>query len=94
VSLSSSTSLEDIMGISSAKKGGMKKAQTHRVGPTRQLQARHSDGRAMAVSLQAVLKDGSSMARLVVTLKPHLPSRSAPVRIEERKRAKAQGFHS
>jgi len=68
------------VGISSTKKGGMKKAAAHRVGPRRQLQGRHVDGNPLGLTLQAVLKDGSSLHRLVAVLKPLQPSRGAQVR--------------
>jgi hypothetical protein len=79
VNLPSTATLEDVMGMSSAKKGGMKKAAVHRVGPRRQLEGRHVDGRPLGVALQAVLKDGSSLHRLVAVLKPLQPAKGAPV---------------
>ena len=69
------------MGISDSKKGGMKKAHTHSIGPRRQLQARHPDGRPLLISLQAVPKDGSSLARLVALIKPVTPAKGSPVRV-------------
>lgn len=67
------------MGITSTKKGGMKKSHAHRVGPVHQLQGVHADGRTVGVSLQAVLKDGSSMNRLSAVVKLTQPSKGAPV---------------
>ena len=79
VALPASTQLEDLVGITAAKKGGMKKAHAHRVGPVRQLQGLHTDGRALSISLQAVLKDGSSTSRLVAVVKASQPVKGTQV---------------
>lgn len=79
VNLPATSSLEDIMGLGATKKGGIKKAAVHKVGPRRQVQGRHADGRGLSLSMQAVLKDGG-MGRLVVSLKPLAPVHGEPVR--------------
>ena len=69
------------MGLSTAKKGGIRKA-SNRVGPRRQMHARHPDGRPLSITLQAVLKDGTSMQRLVAVVKAHQPVKGNPVGYE------------
>jgi hypothetical protein len=50
--MSPQTSLDDLMGFSTQKKGGMKKAHATKVGPKKTFDAVHADGRAMQVTLQ------------------------------------------
>ena len=50
--MSTKTTLDDLMGFSSQRKGGMKKAHITKVGPKKTFDAVHADGRAMQVSLQ------------------------------------------
>lgn len=69
------------MGITATKKGGMKKTHAHKVGPIRHLQGLHTDGRSLGVSLQAVLKDGSSTGRLVAIVKASQPCKGVQVRL-------------
>ena len=61
--LPAGTSLDDLMGYSGTKKGGMKQAHVHKVGPKKTMQGRHADGGALSISFQASLKDGSNQQR-------------------------------
>jgi hypothetical protein len=51
------------MGHTGQKKGGMKQAHVHKVGPKKTLTGRHADGGTLSISFQAVLKDGSNQQR-------------------------------
>lgn len=68
------------MGLGGPKKGGIKKAAMHRVGPRHTLAARHPDGRALSVTLQAVVKDTTGPQRLVASIKVAQAAKGAQVR--------------
>lgn len=68
------------MGMGGPKKGGIKKAAMHRVGPRRTLAARHPDCRSLTVTLQAVVKDATGPQRLVASVKVAQAAQGAQVR--------------
>lgn len=73
--------LEDLLELRSAKRGGIKRAAVHKVGPAREVRGRHPDGREFALSLQVALKDGAvaGPARGVAVIKPLRPAKGDPV---------------
>lgn len=66
-----SQTLEELMGFS--KRGGMKKAHIHKIGPLKTFGAVHADGRKLAISLQvsSVLDSTIFCCRTASTV--HLP---------------------